>query len=240
MNALTEDLLKEYSPKLAIVVYTTSPSEWRDCYLESHAITHDGKLLAGKPLKQETINDIVDVFYNEQKSRSKIDGFIPENLLQYSDLPGGFFKLVWYRPAHKRYLHFTDNLKIPSGEAWVPPMIWQVERKSLMVYALKSPDRPTPESDIFRAPFHNVSNGGSVCLGSAKVARPAEKTFMAEMKYWEDLFWMSEFSHLAGAETCTKTNPNMLWKRLIKDNTIQWDQLDELLPEDCKLKNILK
>ena len=240
MNSVTENLVKKYEARLAVLVYATDEN-FTDCYLESHVMS-GGKVMAGKPLKQETIEGIVDVFFDEQQTRAKINGFIPENLLQFVSLPGGHFKMVWYRQEQRRVLHFEDSLKIPSGEAWIPPTVWVADNKQLRIYALKSSSRPDPETDLFRAPFHNVGDG-LVCLGNAKVAKPTEKTYLAVMKYWEDMFWLSVFTHISG-NSPTKTNVNMLWKRLIKDKKLKWDTLDELLPvrkkEAFKLKNILK
>lgn len=239
MNELTENLVKEFSPRVAIIAYA-SDEKWSDCYLESHII-ENGKIMAGKPLRQETIEGMVDVFFDQQQNQARITGFIPENLLQFIHLPGGHFKMTWYRPAERHVLHFQGSLKIPTGEAWCPPMVWSIDRKVLSVYALDADKRPTPETKIFRAPFHNVADGGDVCLGSAKVAKPAEKTYTAIMKYWEDLFWLSIFTHLHGSNSPTKTNMNMLWKRLIASKRLKWDQLKELKQyRTHKLKDILK
>jgi PRTRC genetic system protein B len=243
MNDITENLVKNYIPKLAIVVYTPTNSdrEWNECYLESHAIS-EGKLMAGKPLKADTIEAMVDVFFDEQQNRAKVGGYIPENLLFFTSLPGGHYKIVWYTPAQRKYLHFVDALKIPSGEAWVPPMVWEASRKSLSVYALAIDVRPDPETELCKAPFHNVGMGGIVCLGSAKVSKPTDRTYESVMKYWEDMFWLSEFTHLQGGDSITRTNVNMLWKKLIKDKTLKWDTMNELMPigNQFKLKKILK
>lgn len=238
MNELTESLVKEYSPRLAVIAYATD-DKWSDCYLESHVI-QDGKIMAGKPLKQETLEGMVSVFFDHQQSQARINGYIPENLLQFINMPGGHYKMTWYRPAERHVLHFADSLRIPTGEAWVPPLLWSIEKKTLSIYALSDDKRPTPETKIYRAPFHNIHDGGDVCLGSAKVAKPTEKTYASIMKYWEDMFWLSVFTHLSGS--CpTKTNVNMLWKRLIANKKLKWDQLKELKQyRTNKLKDILK
>lgn len=239
MNDLTENLVKEYNPMLAIIAYA-SDTKWSDCYLESHVI-EGGKIMAGKPLKQETIEGMVGVFFDHQQSQARIAGFIPENLLQFVHLPGGHFKMTWYRPAERHVLHFENALKIPTGEAWCPPMVWSIDKKTLSIYALSDNKRPTPETKIYRAPFHNVDDDGDVCLGSAKVAKPTERTYSAIMKYWEDLFWLSIFTHLSSGTSPTKTNVNMLWKRLIANKKLKWDQLKELKQyRTHKLKDILK
>lgn len=241
MNDLTDALIREYKPKLAIIAYTPGEDggNWTDTYLESHVIDSSGKLLEGKPLKQETLDGIVDVFFDERQNRSAITGLLPDNLLKYEPLPGGNIEMIWYRPEEKRNLFFSEQLHIPSGEAWVPALIYHAERKSLNIYALNSNDRPKENTQLYHAPFHNINSDGNVCLGSAKVKKEKRNTYQSLMKYWEDMFWLSEFTHLAGHENITKTNVNTLWKKLIGKET-KWSSIDELKPiKKTTLKDLL-
>lgn len=213
MNNRTESLLKLYNPSLAIVVYTTPKQEY---YLESHAVDEKGMLLEGKPLKQETINDMVDFFFNERKNRSEVTGVFPANMLSFEPLPGGKYTIIWYREAEARMLHFSKNLHIPSDIAWAPSLLYIASGDSLWIYALDSPARPVPGAQLYQAPFHNVGTDGRVCLGSAAVKKPERPTYENIIKYWEDMFWLSEFTHLAGTFNPTKSNLNLLWKEQIE------------------------
>lgn len=241
MNDLTNNLVRNYMPRLAIMVYAANYSDssdrWKDVYLESHDVDNKGRVLAGKPLKQETIQGFVDVLFDQQQERIKIGGLIPENLLAFNVLPGGKYSMVWYTPAHLQQLHFATSLHIPSGQAWVPAMVWRVIRGKLEVYALLENKRPSAETTLYHAPFHNVS-GGDVCLGSAKATHLKERTYDAEIKYWEDMFWLSKFTHLAHGNI-TKTNVNLIWNMLIKDKTLVFPA-DQLLPTEETLKHLLR
>ena len=232
-NQRTAQLIKKYNPTIAIVVYEAEGKESYsdDYYLESHRI-EDGKIMEGKPLLQETLNGIVDVFFDDRKNRTNISGFIPENLLSFETLLGGKYEMTWYRPEETRHIYFKEDLHLPSGKTWVPALIYKVNGNSLDVFALKSNERPNEHTKLYVPPFHNVDNNGSVCLGSAKVKKPTENTYLNIMKYWEDMFWNSEFTHLAGRENPTKSNLNTLWKRLVQSNTkLKWSNLiDELKP----------
>lgn len=229
MITSANQLIAEYKPTLALVVYMAGEKGNEEYYLESHRIGNAGEILEGKPLLQETLNDIVDVFFDERKNKTGISGFLPENLLSFDVLPGGYYSMVWYQPAQIKLMHFAENLKIPSGEAEVPAMIYKANRKDLSVYAIKSKSRPDLKTALFKAPFHNVYTNGEVCLGNAKLKKPTEKTYQSEMQYWEDLFWKSEFSHLNGSVSPTKSNINTLWKKAIKAKTQKWDN-NELKP----------
>lgn len=240
MNDLTQTVGRVFKPSLAVMVYESTDRE-NSFYLESHQINDDGQILEGKPLLQETIQGMVDVFFDDSKDKSQLAGAIPENLMLYRPLPGGHYKILWHRPAEIRMMHFAAQLKITSAPTWVPPMIYMAEKTSLSVFATKATARPKDNTKLYRAPYHNVSDDGAVCLGSAKVKKPADRTFLSAMKYWEDLFWLSEFSHFNGATNPTKTKMDDVWRRLVKSKkSIKWADLDELKESKKQLPGLLK
>lgn len=240
MNELTSRISQTFKPRLAIVAYTGASDNWDGAYLESHEISKEGAFLEGKPLRQETIQAIVDVFFDERQNRLAVHGLLPVNVLFYEILPGGHYTMIWHRPAERRRIHFHADLNIKSGEAWVPAILYKVERNRLSVFALAKDDRPSEETPLYVAPFHNIYVGGEVCLGNAKLEKPKDRTYPALTKYWEDMFWLSEFSHLNGSVNPTKTNINLLWQRLIRDKKLTWSQLKELKKDGRKkVKDIL-
>lgn len=235
MNSRTNTLMTTYKPELTVTVYKSA----NDYYLESHTINEAGQVMEGKPLLQETLQSIIGVFFDERKNMAQLGGLLPDNLLSFTLLPGGNYKLVWYRPAEIRVMHFTTALKLPTTKVWVPAMIYSVDRSSLEVFALKTNTRPTEKTKLLRAPFYNVNDDGDVCLGNANVKKPKDRSYAALIKYWEDLFWLSEFTHVNG-DGAVKTDINKVWKKLLASKTkIKWSDIDELLPTKLTLKNIL-
>src|SRR4051812_24133829 len=108
-NDRTSLLMSTYKPELAIIVNRapnpiTGEGEY---YLESHQIADDGRIMEGKPLLQDTIQEMVDVFFDERQNSVSVSGLMPENLLQFALLPGGNYKMIWYRPAEIRVVHFA-------------------------------------------------------------------------------------------------------------------------------------
>ena len=174
MNNRTTTLMSTYRPELSIVVYKND----RDYYLESHTINEKGQVMEGKPLLQETLQGIIGVFFDERKNMSQLTGILPDNLLYFALLPGGNHKLIWHRPAEVRVMHFAQALHLPTAKVWVPSMLYVAERNHLSVFALKANTRPTEKTKLFRAPFYNVSNEGSVCLGNASVKKPPIKPML--------------------------------------------------------------
>jgi PRTRC genetic system protein B len=234
LNDRTSALMTTYRPQVAVVVYQAKADQ-NDYYLESHSINEAGKLMEGKPLLQETVQGMVDAFFDERQNKANIKGLVPENLLSFDLLPGGNYKMVWYRPAEIRVIHFAAQLKLPTAKVWVPATLYMVSGKHFSVYALKGSSRPTEKTKIYRAPYHNVADSGSVCLGNAFVKKPADKTYSAFMKYWEDLFWLSEFTHLNGGKAVRSKDLDAVWRSLINSKTKKkWSDLDELI----EMKNI--
>lgn len=230
----TENMMTEYPPTLAIVVYE-SDSE-RDYYLESHEIV-GGQLMEGKPLSEETIFGIAELFKEKGITQCDISGIFPANLLYFEKLHGSNYNMAWYRPAEQRDIHFHENLHIPDGRVWVPPLIYRVNGGQLHVMALSSNERPELTSILYKAPFHNTSDNGSVCLGSAKARRDGKKTYQSEIEYWETLFWNSKFSHLAAGGNPTKSNLNVIWMDQVSKGTVF--PMGELIETKLTLKKFI-
>lgn len=238
MNDFTESLLAEYKPVLAIMVYERIKSySGRGYYLESHDVDEKGRIMAGKPLMQETIQGIVDVFFEDNQHNSQISGVMPENLLSYKQHSGGFYEMVWYRMPEERVMLNAEQLKLKTDKIIAPGMIYRVNRKSLSIFSFKDKNRPVAATPLMMPPFFNVSDNGSVCLGNAVVKKPAIKSFDSIIKYWEDLFWLSEFTHVSGSHKCKSGDLIKMWRGLIGTKK-PFDE-NELLPTKKQLKDLL-
>ena len=102
---------------------------------------------------------------------------------------------VWWRPPQRTRMWFhvagTDEAEGLRVEAPWPGLVFALETGGrLSVVAVEGNARPHRESPLFRAPFPNVDDRGSVCLGSARGG-----------SVWtavEEAFVESAFSHLLG------------------------------------------
>ena len=233
MNSLTEQLQATYNPKMAIVVYHKQLGE--EYYLESHEI-ENGRMGAGKPLDERTIRDLVKYFADDYATREEIRGAIPKQLL-YCEWNPTRKVMVWYNEPQERMMHFTGDLHIGSGTAMQPGLIYVKINNSLKVYATKAKGRPSEKEKLYIPPYHNCSSDGSVCLGSARVAKP-KPTYEGYIAYHEQMFWGSEFSHLAARNSNMKDNINLYWKRAIKSKTAFDTSL--LVPTKLTLDKLIK
>ena len=109
------------------------------------------------------------------------------------------------------------------------------KKKSLRIYAYKT-GKLTPDTQLYSAPFFNVRHDdGDVCMGNAKMEMPEKINFHNFIKFWEDKFFLSEFSQIIGSNP-VKNN----LATVIKKSSVSFDN-KELLPiRKLKLKNLLK
>jgi PRTRC genetic system protein B len=231
MNKMTREIARMMRPTAALIAYSSEDENWqKDYYLEFRKIGKEGMMDAGKPVSIKFVQSLAESFCVE--SSSVPYGEIPKGLLYVNTREGNY---VWHTSLCRKYLYFKSSLNIPNGEYSIPGLVWQVKRESLHLFAYKT-KRLTSGTQLYAAPFFNVNpNSGSVCLGNAKLKLPEKLTFPMFIKYWEEKFFLSEFSHLLG-DNPTKTN-----LVLVTMNSIMAFDNDELIPiKKLKLKNLLK
>lgn len=230
-NKMTEMLCDELVPFACIVAYKNSKGNY---YLETRTIDEYGRMGAGKPLTDKFISSIIKTLSVTTKEiDTSIRGVMPSNVL-YCDTRIDNEKLVWYRPREKRCLFFTQNSGMPNGVLEVPAMLYCAERtKGLTVHCFKG---SKPKGKLYKAPFFNTSDD-HVCLGSAKLNYPEDRTFENVMKYWEDMYWKSEFAHILGDNPVTG-NLATITKNCI-ENGLPFPE-DQLIESKHRLEEYLK
>ena len=115
---------------------------------------------------------------------------------------------MWWTPATTRPMYYVadkgQELTQLSGKKFPQPaLVFRARPGSLDIRALASSERPSPETPMYLAPHWNVSNNGTVCLGSTKVPRDVS---VKSLSRWEEAFFESEFTH-ANASTSLTTHP---------------------------------
>ena len=147
---------------------------------------------------------------------------------------------AWFIPAQIRPLFFSptrdQTLKKLSGQHFPqPPLLMISRRNRLDVFALKDNERPQLDTQLMRAPYYNVFNNDSVCLGTAY--RPFDGT-ITHLLEWEASFYGSHFTHLADATTrwATDKTHKELWETASRTGTFDtaW-----LLPTTKTLQSVL-
>lgn len=235
MKDITDHFGKLYHPVSALVIYQTKDDD-KDTYVEHFDMDKDGNPINAHPLSEREAK-ILAKSLNTEKEKSKAflkpESILPTNVLYINPTEKG--SVIWYTKTKKTKLFFTESLEIPSGIANVPTMLWVASKQNLMVFALTSDKRPTEKTILYHAPFFNVYDSGSVCMGTVGVDIKNSASVEEFIKAWESYFFNSRFSHLN--HNPTNGNCVSIWKDLIDtDKTFP----KEILKKTNKtLKNIL-
>ena len=230
MNRFTREITRTMQPTAALIAYTCNDGYNNNYYLECRKIGNDGLMGAANPVSLKFIQSLIENF--SESASSIPHGEIPEGML-YADLRKE--KYVWHHPPCKKYLYFKSDLSIPNGKYSLPALVWSIEHNSLSLFAYKT-KRLTPNTQLYAAPFFNVnSTDGKVCFGNASLKPSEHLTFQNLIKFWEDKFFLSEFTHILGSNPIKN---NLV--TVIKNSVNSFDN-NELFPiKKLNLKNLLK
>lgn len=117
-------------------------------------------------------------------------GFIPDTVL-YMD---GELLLWWTRPGNRHIAFRAEGLGCAERGEVVPHpgLVFAASSQVWKVWAVKGGARPTPDTELFQAPYFNVYDTGAICQGSAAVP---EGTTAERIGGWNDAFFGSFFTH---------------------------------------------
>ena len=226
-----------YEPLKAILIYRNS--EKKSIYVEAFDMDQQGKPINAHPLSvQESISLAKALDTSEDLQTSFLDpvGLMPKNVLYINRGRNAF--ALWQTPAQKVRLLFREDLGIPNGEAFVPPMVWKASRTTLYVYALNTGEPLTVATPLYKSPYFNIYGDGKVCLGNVSIQIPKDCGLEEFMRQWQIYFFNSFFSHALGGASPVKGNIVQLWQKLV--NTDEPFPLDKLNPIKLTLKDLIK
>jgi PRTRC genetic system protein B len=163
------------------------------------------------------------------------EGLLPENLLYLNPLPEQE-KVIWYTPPTRRQLFFVRSLGLPSEKACVPSLLWVATKTGLRLFGLKGDHNPTLNTPLYYAPFFNLYQVGSVCMGTVDIALEG-LSLEGFIRNWEQYFFGSYFSHLIDGHNPVKGNLISLWKNLL--TTGQPFPVEKLINTCLTLKKLI-
>ncbi len=237
MKDITQDFAALYYPKSALVFYQTTGVS-KDTYVEHFDMDKNGTPINAHPLTIQEANRLVKALKTVQEEKEpllKPKGILSNQVLYFE--PTGN-KVVWFTKAKQREMYFTQSLGIPKGIAHIPPMLWVASRNGLSVFALTSNKRPTERTQLCNAPFFNVYQDGSVCMGTVEVCIKKTASLEEFTKEWEGFFFNSYFSHLMHGYNPINGNCVSLWENLIATGEVFPMQV--LTKNNLTLKDILR
>jgi PRTRC genetic system protein B len=169
-------------------------------YVTLHSVTLDQNqtpvLDPGEPASLDFVRKLAEGLLPEMPIE-----ILPENVLVRQPE-----QIVWWTPASLRPMYFSgsnlDKLEQLNGKKFPqPPLVFSVMNGILKIRALLANKRPTATTRLYVAPYWNVNEAGSVCLGSSRVP---QTTDVGNLHLWEKGFFGSEFTHPSGAHRITK------------------------------------
>jgi PRTRC genetic system protein B len=212
----TEDFGTLYHPKSALVFYESKGLD-KEVYVEHFDMDRNGTPINAHPLTEREAGALAKALMTEKEKQSaflKSGEILPTNILHINPSRDKG-AVIWYTKSQKRPLYFIEGLGIPSGQSFVPAMVWQATKNSLRVFALSTCRRPTEKTPLYYAPFFNIYEDGRVCMGSVSIEIKESACVEEFTKAWEDYFFNSYFSHLLGENSPVKGNCVTLWKDLV-------------------------
>ena len=238
INDITENFGTLYHPKSALVFYESLDKN-ATMYVEHFDMDRNGNPINAHPLTVNEAKELAKSLHTEEekdKTFLQSKGILSTNILNI--IPSQNGSVLWYTQSQERQMYFVKKLEIPNGKAKIPAMLWFANKERLSVFALTSDKRPTEKTPLYYAPFFNVYEDGSVCMGTVNIHIKNSASVEEFTKSWEDYFFNSYFSHLLDNYNPINENCVNLWKKLIK--TGETFPVGVLKKNNKTLKNVLR
>lgn len=163
----------------------TSYVEWR-VYNE-----RDRKLEVGAPLSMDNLEALYAYMVGRKMGAGQLAGLIPKALIYMNPSLNIY---VWAVSGGKRDVQLTKGAGLRKGWIKYPPMVFVVNGNTLSIFCYNK-----TMTKLYPAPFYNIYDDGSVCLGTVKLnSVKAAKTYAEYLNAWENLFFNSKYSHGIG------------------------------------------
>lgn len=200
-------------------------------YATIHGIqeTSSGPIIGcGAPLTRQNLRKWMDALNTDQSLTFLSDKVLAKNTNT----------IVWWTPPamHQSYFNLSNAEKDPKIKNLnkktvcllpYPGLIFSYHGSTLSVFATKSKERPTPETELFHAPILNTYKDGKICLGNAKRPKLNSPTVIEEAEHAVFNTWSTHTN--SNETTLYKAGLERLWDTLITSKRKSFP-LNTLLP----------
>lgn len=212
----------EYKLATAVLVYKANHG---DHYATLHPVTHAAgraTIGAGQPLTESALRSTL----RDLGAPKGIGGWLPADVLYMDDTT-----IVWTRRPAPRAVFFTPHsgVGVASATIYHPRLVFAVSRAGWYVaavpkvvrtesaterrVALVGDGRPHLDCPLAHAPYFNVYESGSICVGNATLP---ERMAADTLQGYEDAFFDSKFTHSNNPHmTAHPDGPVALWRELV-------------------------
>jgi len=237
MENITSIFDEVYTPVKALLIHQ-SQQNTEHVYVEAYDIGSNGKPVNAHPLSvKETVAlaNSLNTCSELKNDHLKSNGLLPEKVLYIHPAARGF--AVWHTPEQQVDILFKEELQIPCGKAYVPPLLWKADKTNLYLYAMKTNGKPTIKTPLYRAPFFNLYEDDRVCMGTVDIRMDDVTCLEDFISAWENSYWNSYFSHLIGEHSPVEGNIVQLWQQQV--NTHRKFPQEILKAKNKTVKDIL-
>lgn len=215
-----------FNPALQLMFYTNSDGV---TYIEKRRFTKhltEYRPTSYSPLAEDEAKTLKQYFKIKEKQKQPyvFTGLIPENVFYVSTHITDAV-IAWHKPSHKNYLLLQNK----RGKVIYPNLVFIANKDTLKVFLYKKWEGI--KTKLYYAPFNNLYNNGSLCLGTADApgANLSLDDFITE---WEKCFFHCEFN----TENDSRYSNDYLAKAYKK----MFDNLDQLYSHRNLIRNQTK
>jgi len=239
MKNITHAFQTLYEPQILLAIYQHEAPDQREksTFVESFSFNQACQPVNRRPLTladNQLLSNCVGAMKDNSLTFTECQDILPTNVLHIPQTSTGH--LVWYTKPKKTYLLFEERTNIASAVYPVPALLWRANCREISIYALPDGKRPNEKTIIYHAPFFNVYNSGSVCMGTVSLKGLQHLRMEAFMKQWQHLFFGSRFSH-TNFNDGVKGGMSKLWQSL-KGAQPKFP-VDKLKKANTNLKNLI-
>ncbi|AEK58774.1 PRTRC system protein B [Acidithiobacillus caldus] len=208
MNVAIES--EAYSLHLASAILLYQDRQKHIRYASHHAITQDEAGKAHIEPGTGISSAALEKAYSELMGSQNLF-YLEERVLAYN---GSTF-IVWLPPKPRKvYFDAPEPMGKREGITPHPGLVFAIYPGSdVRIFAVKGPQRPTPETKLYLAPYLNIyGDNGSICMGNVQAPDPSPDSIDA----WESAFFNSYFTHANyGIRTSYPGGIYSLWNDLL-------------------------
>lgn len=222
----------------ALLLYSNPHDRTSITYVTKHEVQDVGtadapneQIMAGSAVTAEAL---ISMFEQLTKTYSLNTDILPENVVSISAE-----HMVWWLPEGKRRVFFKCA---ELGQRWGnlphPPLLFVVIKESWYVFALPKNERPNGDTALCHAPYFNVYDNHSICVGTANIPRKAAVTAIPD---WEAGFFDSEFTHPNGRirKASHPRGEFAMWKELLDGGLYEAFPMQYLVPAEKTLTDVM-
>lgn len=209
-------------------------SNGTDVCLMQHGLSVAGDevvLGAGQQVTAGFLKTLRELYENKSSEQAT---FLPPNLLAQ-----GYGKMLWVEEACPRPLLFQGakdkSLQALDGQSFPQPrLVFYRTSHGLRVFAICETGRPTPQTQLYKAPYLNFLGKDLMCNGNVKLPASITPDTIAEHV---DAFFLSNFVHGSERRWAFDGSYSELWRAAAECGTFK----DEWLrPADLTIAKLLE